>query len=107
QRAGFKGEEQYIQSALKLAKDNQLPVVATHPVQFLKTEDFDVHEVRVCIAEGEILGDKSRNQRFTREQYLKNTQEMCDLFSDIPSALQNSIEIAKRCNVVIELGTAK
>ncbi|WP_159990284.1 DNA polymerase III subunit alpha [Pelistega ratti] len=104
QRAGFDGEENYIHEVSKIAQTLQLPVVATHPIQFLKEEDFDVHETRVCIARGELLGDSNRVKLFTPQQYMKSTEEMCTLFADIPSALANTVEIAKRCNVEIELG---
>jgi DNA polymerase-3 subunit alpha len=82
----------------------QLPVVATHPVQFLAPEDFEAHEARVCIAEGEMLANPRRVRRFTRDQYFKTSLEMQTLFADIPSALANSTEIAKRCNLSLVLG---
>ncbi|WP_071058911.1 DNA polymerase III subunit alpha [Pelistega sp. MC2] len=104
QRAGFEGEENYIHEAIKLAQQLQIPVVATHPIQFLKADDFEEHEARVCIAEGELLGDANRPKRFKPSQYMKSTEEMTALFADIPSALINTVEIAKRCNVEIELG---
>ena len=81
-----------------------LPVVATHPVQFLAPEDFEAHEARVCIAEGEMLANPRRVRRFTREQYFKTSAEMQALFADVPSALANSVEIAKRCNLSLVLG---
>lgn len=104
QRAGFDGEENYIREAVQIAQEYRLPVVATHPIQFLKEEDFRTHETRVCIAHGEILSDTSRPRRFTPQQYMKSTEQMQALFADIPSALQNTVEIAKRCNIEIELG---
>lgn len=82
-----------------LAAEAKLPVVATHPIQFLKKEDFEAHEVRCCIAEGYTLSDPRREKRYSAEQYLKSEEEMCALFADIPSALANSVEIAKRCNL--------
>jgi DNA polymerase-3 subunit alpha len=79
-------------------------VVATHPVQFLTQDDYESHEARVCISEGEILGNQRRVRKFTRDQYFKSSAEMQDLFSDVPSALANSVEIAKRCNLSLVLG---
>jgi DNA polymerase-3 subunit alpha len=79
-------------------------VVATHPVQFMTPDDFTAHEARVCIAEGELLANPRRTRKFTTDQYFKTQDEMCALFADIPSALQNSVEIAKRCNLTLELG---
>ena len=104
QRAGHAGTEAYIQQAVKLASAMQLPVVATHPVQFMTPDDFTAHEARTCIAEGELLANPRRARRFTTEQYFKTQDEMCALFADIPSALANSVQIAKRCNLKLELG---
>lgn len=104
QRAGAPQTERYISHACALASSLNLPVVATHPVQFLKQEDFQAHEARVCIAQGYVLADKRRPVEFTDQQYFKSSAEMCALFADVPEALQNSIEIAKRCSVSIQLG---
>ena len=105
QRAGFDGDERYVQEALKVAQQTGLPVVATHPVQFLTPDDFDIHEVRVCIAHGEVLANQHRPKRFNPQQYYLSSEEMLKKFSDIPSATINAVEIAKRCNLTIELGT--
>ena len=104
QRAGHPGTEAYIRQAVQLAAKLDLPVVATHPVQFLKPEDFKAHEARVCIAQGFVLADKRRPRDFTEEQYLKSQDEMCALFADIPEALANSVEIARRCSLTVQLG---
>src|SRR5690606_23365682 len=106
-RAGHDGDEAYVQAALRLAGSLQLPVVATHPVQFIDRSDFRAHEARVCIAEGEQLGNARRVRRFTEEQYFLSSQEMAERFADVPSALANSVEIAKRCNLTLELGKAR
>ena len=79
-------------------------MVATHPVQFTKPDDYEAHEARVCISEGEILGNQRRVRKFTREQYFKSSAQMVELFADIPSAVANTLEIAKRCNVSLVLG---
>ena len=104
QRAGFADEEHYIQAAAQLAAKLGLPVVATHPVQFLAADDFKAHEARVCIAEGYVLNDKRRARQFTAQQYFKTQAEMAELFADLPEALQNSVEIARRCNLSLVLG---
>ncbi len=104
QRAGHPGTEAYIRQTLEIASALGLPVVATHPVQFLKREDFQAHEARVCIAQGYVLADKRRPRDFTEEQYLKSQAEMCALFADIPEALENAVEIARRCSLTVELG---
>ena len=104
QRAGRPEDNAHVVAAVKLASRLSLPVVATHPVQFLTQDDYESHEARVCISEGEILGNQRRVRKFTRDQYFKSSAEMQDLFSDVPSALANSVEIAKRCNLSLVLG---
>lgn len=89
---------------LNLAKEFNLPVVATHPTQFLNPDDFEAHEARVCIAAGYVLGDSRRPKQFEPSQYFINHDEFAERFSDIPEALENSLEIAKRCNLEITLG---
>ncbi|PLC51149.1 DNA polymerase III subunit alpha [Pollutimonas subterranea] len=104
QRAGVDGDEAYVQQAMRLAGELGLPVVATHPVQFVQRSDFRAHEARVCIAEGEQLANAKRVRRFTEDQYLLSSQEMALRFADVPSALANTVEIAKRCNLTLVLG---
>jgi DNA polymerase III subunit alpha len=96
--------ETYVQRALMLASKAKLPVVATHPVQFVKRDDFRAHEARVCISQGYTLSDQRRPKLYSPEHYFKSQEEMAALFADVPSALANSVEIAKRCNFTIELG---
>ncbi|KQR90072.1 DNA polymerase III subunit alpha [Burkholderia sp. Leaf177] len=107
QRAGHPGGETYIQQAVGLAAQLKLPVVATHPMQFMTPDDFTAHEARVCISEGDMLANPRRQKRFTTEQYFRTQEEMCALFADLPSALANTVEIAKRCNLKLELGKPK
>jgi len=104
QRAGHPEDEPHVQAAAALAARLGLPVVATHPIQFLRPDDFEAHEARVCIAEGDILANPKRVRRFTREQYFKSAAEMAALFADLPSALANAVEIARRCNLTLTLG---
>ncbi len=104
QRYGAPHEEMILRETVKLASELELPVVATHPVQFLARDDFKAHEARVCIAEGYVLNDKRRVKQFTEQQYFKTQAEMTALFADLPEALQNSVEIAKRCNLTLKLG---
>jgi DNA polymerase-3 subunit alpha len=104
QRYGAAREELHLRDTVKLAEELALPVVATHPVQFLAIDDFKAHEARVCIAEGYVLNDKRRQRQFTAQQYFKTQAEMAKLFADLPEALQNSVEIAKRCNISLKLG---
>ena len=104
QRAGRPEDLAQVNGAVRLAARLNLPVVATHPVQFLRPDDYEAHEARVCISEGEILGNQRRVRKFTGEQYFKTAAQMCELFADVPSALSNSLEIAKRCNLTLVLG---
>ena len=96
--------ETYVQRALGLASALKLPVVATHPVQFVKREDFRAHEARVCIAQGYTLSDQRRPRLYSPEHYFRSQAEMAQAFRDVPQALANSVEIAQRCNLAIELG---
>ena len=107
QRAGQPHAEALLARSVSLASRLGLPVVATHPVQFLERDDWRAHEARVCIATGHILGDQRRPRRFTPEQYFKRQDEMAKLFADIPHALENTIELARRCNLAIELGKSR
>ncbi|MCW5576929.1 MAG: DNA polymerase III subunit alpha, partial [Burkholderiales bacterium] len=99
--------EVHVARALQLAGELGLPAVATHPVQFLKPDNFRAHEARVCISEGYILSDQRRPRRFGTEQYFKTQAEMAALFADVPEALENSVEIAKRCTLGLTLGKSR
>ena len=107
QRLGRPDEEAYIAAAVALAGRRGVAVVATNDVRFIKPEDFESHEARVCIHEGSLLADKGRRRRYTQQQYLRTAQEMAELFADVPEALANSVEIAKRCSLVLKLGEAR
>lgn len=104
-RTGRDGEENYIQQALNHAYEADLPVVATNDVRFAVAEDFEAHEVRTCIHDGYILIDKNRPKRYSEQQYMRSSEEMIELFADIPEAIANTVEIAKRCSVDLTLGT--
>ncbi|MEO5732506.1 MAG: DNA polymerase III subunit alpha [Rubrivivax sp.] len=104
QRAGLPTNEAHVRAAVVLASKLGLPVVATHPVQFLEAADFDAHEARVCVADGETLANPRRLRRFTPDQHFKSAAQMQALFSDVPSALANTVQIAQRCNLQLVLG---
>lgn len=103
-RTGRPDEESWLHAAVELAIAENIPVVATNDVCFLEESDFDAHEIRVAIHDGFTLDDPKRPRLYSPKQYLRTEEEMCELFSDIPEALENSVEIAKRCNVTIRLG---
>ncbi len=97
-------EDDFILEAVKLAKKYNIGVVAHNDVHFMTRNDYEAHEARVCIADGYVLGDNRRPKTYSPEQYFKSAEEMAELFSDIPSAIENTYHIAKRCNVTLRLG---
>ncbi|MDY6455904.1 DNA polymerase III subunit alpha [Acinetobacter faecalis] len=103
-RTNHPGEEDFIHEAVKLAKKYNIGVVAHNDVHFIKSEDYEAHEARVCIADGYVLGDNRRPKNYTPEQYFKTSEQMVELFSDIPSAIENTYYIAQRCNATLRLG---
>ena len=103
-RTGREAEEDYLHRAVSLASAESVPLVATNDVRFLKPEDFEAHEARVCIHDGYTLADPSRPRRYSEQQFLRNPAQMAELFSDLPEALQNTVEIAKRCTLELSLG---
>src|SRR5205085_2633641 len=96
-----------VNATVSLASDLRLPVVATHPVQFIKREEFQAHEARVCIAQGYVLGDNRRPREFRPTQYFRTQAEMAELFADLPQALENSVEVARRCAFEFTLGKSR
>jgi DNA polymerase-3 subunit alpha len=104
QRTSRVGEGDYIQTVASFAEASGTPVVATNDVCFMNESDFDAHEIRVCINQSRVLGDPRRPKTYSNQQYLKSSEEMQELFYDIPEALENTIEIAKRCNLTLNLG---
>ncbi|MCB1865295.1 MAG: DNA polymerase III subunit alpha [Chromatiales bacterium] len=104
QRTGRGDEAQWIDAAVELAVATQTPVVATNDVRFLSPDDFEAHEARVCINAGRTLADPRRPKAYTPDQFLRSPPQMAELFADLPEALENSVEIARRCNLRLELG---
>jgi DNA polymerase-3 subunit alpha len=105
QRTARQNEDGYLHAAVSLAEQYDCPVVATNDVRFLDSDEFEAHDARVCIRDGRVLDDPRRPRNYSDQQYLRSAEEMQELFADIPEALQNSVEIAKRCNLRIQLGT--
>lgn len=103
-RTGRPDEESYLHAAVQLAAEKGVPIVATNNVRFINSDDFAAHEIRVAIHDGFTLADPKRPKNYSPQQYLRSEQEMVELFADIPEALENSVEIAKRCNVMLRLG---
>lgn len=103
-RTGRTDEERYIKAIVPFAAQHQLPLVAVNDVMFLKPDDFEAHEIRVAIHDSYTLDDPKRPKKYSPQQYFRTEEEMCRLFADIPSALANTVEIAKRCSVTVRLG---
>lgn len=104
-RCGREGEETWNNAALTLATALDLPIIASNDVRFLKQDDFEAHEARVCIHQGRVLADPKRPRDYSDQQYLKTPEQMAELFADIPEALENTVELAKRCNLELSFGT--
>ena len=104
-RTGLPNQEAYIALALDIAEKELLPVIATNNVRFLEQDEFEAHEARVCIHNGTTLADPRRSKNYTEQQYFRSAEEMTALFSDIPDALSNTVELAKRCTVTLTLNT--
>ncbi|MBR9885498.1 MAG: DNA polymerase III subunit alpha, partial [Oceanospirillales bacterium] len=105
QRTGRTGDEALLHASVELAREIGCPLVATNEVMFIKADDFEAHEARTCINMSRTLEDPTRPRNYSDQQYFRSQAEMAELFSDIPSALANTVEIARRCNIEIELGT--
>jgi len=103
-RSGREHESEYLEGCVELAARKGVPVVATNDVRFLDAGDFEAHEARVCIHDGRTLNDPRRPRLYSPKQYLRTPEEMAELFADLPEALENSIEIARRCNLELDLG---
>jgi DNA polymerase-3 subunit alpha len=101
-KTGQAGEEEYLQRVLPLAADAHVPIVASNNVRYVNKGEYEAHEIRVCINDGRILDDPRRPRRYTEQQHLRSSKEMIDLFCDLPQALENSVQIARRCNVFLE-----
>ena len=103
-RCGRTDDETHLQATVAFARHSGLPVVASNDVRFLKREDFEAHEARVCIASGRVVNDERRPREYSPEQYLKSAEEMQALFADLPEAIENSLEIARRCTLSLKFG---
>lgn len=104
QRTGRAHEEAWIQQSQALSVEHKVPLVATNDVRFIDANDFDAHEVRVCICSGFTLDDQRRPKQYSPQQFLRSADEMVELFKDIPQAIENTVRIAQACNVRLTLG---
>ncbi|MDB5968972.1 MAG: polymerase subunit alpha [Hydrocarboniphaga sp.] len=99
------GDESWVTAAVALSRHRELPLVATNDVRFIERKDFAAHEARVCIAQGRVINDDKRPRDYTEEQYIKSSEEMCELFADLPEAVENTLQIARRCTLSLQFGT--
>jgi DNA polymerase-3 subunit alpha len=104
QRTGRPQDDDYLHAAVGFASAHGLPVVATNDVRFLTPGEFEAHEARVCIQTGHVLADPGRPKLYSNQQYLRTPAEMAALFADLPEALENSVQIARRCHLALSLG---
>lgn len=102
-RTGRAEEDEYNNAALRIAAKLQVPVVALNDVCFMQADDYEAHEARVCIHEGRTLDDHTRVRKYSKQQYFRSPQEMQEIFADVPEAIINTVEIAKRCNLILSL----
>lgn len=103
-RTGRNNEDRFIEQAIHLSNALNVPIIAHNDVRFLVADDFEAHEARVCIANSQVLGDPNRPRDYSPEQYLKTQAQMAQLFADMPAVIDNTLDLAKRCNVVLTLG---
>jgi DNA polymerase-3 subunit alpha len=104
-RCGFDSEEAFNGFALHASSERGIPVIASNDVRFLDADGFEAHEARVCISTGRVLDDPKRPREYTAQQFLRDSDEMAALFHDAPDAIDNAIDLAKRCNLELSLGT--
>jgi DNA polymerase-3 subunit alpha len=106
QRIGHGADDRYVREAVQLAMEVDLPVVATNNVRFLQSDEFSTHEVRDAIAQKRTVDElrKDHTPNCTQHQFLKSPEEMIELFSDIPAAIENTLVIAAQCSVDLTLG---
>ncbi len=103
-RTNRANEDRFIEQAIRLSNAYHVPIIAHNDVRFLTQDDFEAHEARVCIANSQVLADPNRPRDYSDQQYLKTQSEMAALFSDIPAVIENTLDLAKRCNVIIKMG---
>jgi DNA polymerase-3 subunit alpha len=104
-RTGREDDENFVGAAVRLAVELDIPAVASNDVRFLERDDFEAHEARVCIHQGRVLADPKRPRLYSAEQYLKSPAQMAELFADLPQAIENAVELAKRCTLELKFGT--
>ena len=98
QNHGIPEEIELIPKLVELARELELPIVATNDCHFCKADDHEAHDVLLCLQTGKDLEDPARGMRSHPETYFKSPEEMHKLFADYPDALSNTLEIAAKCD---------
>lgn len=101
QRHGLNEEETHEEPLIDLAYKHNIPLVATNDAYFKSRDMHEAHDALLCIAEGRYISEEER-RKVTPEHYLKTPEEMVDLFKDVPEAIQNTVQIAKRCSFLLK-----
>ncbi len=103
-RHGIKHQFDIDSQLIKLSKETGIKLLATNDTHYTEQKDADAHEAFMCIAMNKLYDDPDRMRHSVHEFYVKSPEEMAKLFADIPEALENTQEIANKCNLEIKLG---
>ena len=103
-RINRKHETWHNDATVYFAAHQKIALVASNEPRFMQASDFNAHEARVCINQGMILADPRREKTYTTEQYFASQEQMVEKFKDFPQAIENTLEIAKRCHYCFEFG---
>ena len=102
QRTNRTDELDYIEKVIPISIEKSIPIIATNDVLFSSSEDYEIHETKVCINTGKTLNDPNREKKFSDQQYFKSAEEMKNLFKEGISFIENTNEISKKCNVSLK-----
>ena len=102
QRTNRTDESDYIEKVIPISIEKSIPIIATNDVLFSSSEDYEIHETKVCINTGKTLNDPNREKKFSDQQYFKSAEEMTNLFKEAISFIENTNEISKKCNVSLK-----
>ncbi|MBL7094860.1 DNA polymerase III subunit alpha, partial [candidate division KSB1 bacterium] len=105
QRHDIPEEEIVVKGMAELHQRTGIPLVATNDIHYMKREHAKAHEVLMCLQTGKTLKDEKRMQLTTDQVYFKSPEEMVELFKDFPEAISNTVKIAEKCNLEIDLQT--
>lgn len=98
QNHGMEEQQKVNELNIKLSEETGIPLVATNDVHYIKREDSKSHDVLMCIQTAKTIDDPNRRRYPSDQFYLKSAEEMWDMFSYIPEALENTVKIAEECN---------